>query len=101
MVPSFSCAFDEQTRTLTVTGLVDVAAAVEVRRLVIAHATAHRASLSLDLTQVEALSNAAIGVLASARAELRAHFLFLKMVAAQGSVASRVLPDNGMAVFEA
>lgn len=101
MVPGFQCAFDEDTRTLRVNGALDVVAAIELRRQLIGYAVTYRESMTLDLSEVEALSGAAVGVLAAARVELRSHLLFLKMVAAPGSVASRMLPENGMAVFEA
>lgn len=98
---TFDCAFSEDTRTLTVTGNVDVAEALELRRQVIAHAADRPLALTMDLSLVESLSGPAVGVIAAARAEMRAHYTVLRLVSPRGSVAERVLPASGMAVADA
>jgi anti-anti-sigma regulatory factor len=104
MAPTpFNCAFDEDTRVLTVAGALDVAAALTLRRELIER-TADRADrvgpweVTMDLSLVDDLSDAAVGVIAAARAEMRAHHQVLTFIAAQGTAARSALPHSGMSV---
>lgn len=98
---SFVCAFDEQTRTLTLTGDVDEAGALELRRQLAALMHDHAASLVMDLSSVHSLPSTAVGEIAAARAGMRARFATITLVAPPGSVASTVLSRFGMSVREA
>jgi anti-anti-sigma factor len=97
----FTCAYDEDARVLTVEGNLDVAAALTLRQELIDMTTDRPGSFTMDLSLVDDLSSAAVGVIAAARAEMRAHFNALTFVATQGSLAWRVLPDSGMSVLDA
>lgn len=99
MAPTpFACAYDESTRTLTITGDLDELGAWELRRKLESLLADHTRDLVMDLSSVGSLPSAAVGVIAAARADMRAHFHRLDLVAASGSVADRVLPRSGMVV---
>jgi anti-anti-sigma factor len=93
-------AFDDASRILTVTGDVDVEGALALRREVFAHSADEIGSVTMDLSQVTALSGAAVGVMASTRAEMRSRFWSLTFVAKERSVARDLLPTAGMTVFD-
>ena len=94
----FACAYDEATRTLTLSGDLDEGGASELRRRLTDLMADHTRDLVMDLTSVATLPSSAVGVIAAARADMRAHFHHLELVASQGSVAGRVLPRSGMSV---
>lgn len=95
---SFASAYDEDTRTLTLSGDLDEAGAHQLRQQLAALMADHHRSLVMDLSGVASLPSAAIGVIAAARAGMRARFHRLELVAAPGSVAGVVLPRCGMSV---
>jgi anti-anti-sigma factor len=94
----FTCAYDEATRTLTVSGDLDEAGALELQRRLTSLMTDHARDLVMDLSSVGSLPSLAVGVIAAARADMRAHFHRLELVAPQGSPVGRVLLRSGMAV---
>ena len=96
----FACAYHEETGTLIVSGDVDERGATELRQQLRLLTADHTRSLVMDLSSVRSLPNAAVGVIAAARADMRAHFNRLDLVAAPGSVACAVLPRFGMSVRE-
>jgi len=96
----FACAYHEATRTLTVSGDLDERGATELRHQLRTLTADHTRSLVMDLSSVRSLPSVAVGVIAAARADMRAHFNRLDLVAAPGSVACVVLPRSGMAVRE-
>jgi anti-anti-sigma factor len=97
----FACAYDASTHTLTLTGDVDEAGALELRRQLTALTHDQATSLVMDLSSVGSLPSSAVGVIAAARAQMRSRFTKLSLVAAQGSPARRVLPRFGMSVGDA
>jgi anti-anti-sigma factor len=94
----FACAYDETTRTLTLSGDLDDTGALQLRHRLTALTADHSSSLVMDLSRVETLPSAAVGVIAAARADMRAHFHQLDLVAAPGSLARSILPRCGMKV---
>jgi anti-anti-sigma regulatory factor len=98
---SFACAFDEQTRTLTLSGDVDEAGACELRRQLAALMQDHVSSVIMDLSSVHSLPGSVVGEIASARAGMRARFATLTLVAPQGSLARGVLARFGMSARDA
>jgi anti-anti-sigma factor len=98
---SFTCAFDEQTRTLTLSGDVDEAAAHELRRRLAALMHDRASSVIMDLGSVHSLPGSAVGEIAAARAGMRARFATLTLVAPEGSVARSVLARFGMSARDA
>jgi len=94
----FTCAYDEAAGTLTVSGDLDESGAWELRDRLASLIAGHARDLVMDLSCVRSLPSAAVGVIAAARADMRAHFHRLDLVAAQGSIACQVLPRSGMVV---
>ena len=96
----FACAYDEDTRTLTLSGDLDEAGSVQLRYQLTSLMADHTRSLVMDLSSVDSLPSVAVGVIAAARADMRAHFHHLDLVARPGSVARIVLPRCGMSVHD-
>lgn len=96
----FACAYDEDTRTLTLSGDLDEAGSVQLRYQLTSLMADHTRSLVMDLSSVDSLPSVAVGVIAAARADMRAHFHRLELVATPGSVARVVLPRCGMSVHD-
>ena len=94
----FTCAYDEDAGMLIVSGELDEAGARELREQLAALIAVQSRDLVMDLSSIDSLPSSAIGAIAAARAHMRAHFLRLELVAAQDSIACRVLPRAGMAV---
>ena len=94
----FSCAYDDATRTLTVSGDLDETGALELQGRLSSLMSEHSRDLVMDLSSVKSLPGLAVGVIAAARADMRAHFARLDLVAPQGSPVGRVLLRSGMAV---
>lgn len=95
----FACAYDDATRTLTLSGDLDERGALELRQRLASLLADHTADLVVDLSSVASLPSSAVGVIAAARADMRAHFHRIELVAARGSVAGRILPRCGMSVL--
>ncbi|WGL52991.1 STAS domain-containing protein [Nocardioides sp. BP30] len=100
LVP-FVCTYDEGMRTLTLSGDLDEVGAGRLRQQLAAAMVDRSGSLVLDLSAVGSLPSSAVGVIAAARADMRAHFNSLDLVATPGTVASAVLPRYGMSVHAA
>ena len=92
----FACAYDDAAGTITVSGDLDEAGALELQRRLASLLTGHSRDLVMDLRSVGALPGLAVGVIAAARADMRAHFHRLDLVAEQSSPAARVLLRSGM-----
>ncbi len=93
----FTVAYDEDAGMLTLSGDLDDSGALELGEW-LAGLTRQARDLVMDLSSVGSLPSTAVGVIAAARANMRAHFNRLELVAAQGSAAGRVLARSGMAV---
>lgn len=87
----FAADFVESSQTLTVAGDVEEDSAVVLRDAIAAHTASFTRRLVIDLTAVTYLPSVAVGVLAKSgqKASLAGHALDL--VAAEGSIAQRVL----------
>ena len=94
----FACAYDETTRTLTLSGDLDEVGALELRHRLTSLMADRGRDLVMDLSSVATLPSAAVGVIAAARADMRAHCHRLDLVASPGSAARRILPRSGMRV---
>lgn len=83
--------FDEGSGVLRVSGDVDEVSAVDLRRALATHSGDPSQGLVVDLSAVTLLPSLAVGVLAKARENALATGVSFEMVAADGSVAQRVL----------
>jgi anti-anti-sigma factor len=92
----FGYTLSEDTRTLSLRGEVDEAAAVELRDLLRAITADLVGELRVDLTDVDFLPSVAIGVLAAARAAAAKGTGSIVLAAAPGSMAQRVLTICGL-----
>jgi anti-anti-sigma factor len=94
----FACTYDDASGTITLSGDLDERGAQELHLRLTALIADRRRDLVVDLSCVDSLPSAAIGVLAAARAGMRAHFLHLDLVSDGQSAADRILPTVGMVV---
>jgi anti-anti-sigma factor len=92
----FSYAISGDARTLTLRGELDEAAAVELRDLLNPITADLVGELRVDLTDVDFLPSAAVGVLASAQSGAARGNGSIAFVAASGSTAQRVLTICGL-----
>ena len=88
---SFTLAFDETSGVLTVTGELDEVSSAVLREVVQKHSGDYAESIVVDLSAVEYLPSVAIGVLAKARQTAEARGRSVDLVAADGTIAQRVL----------
>lgn len=93
---SFSTDYDATAQVLTVTGEVDETAAAELRDVIDARTESFARSLTLDLSAVDYLPSAAVGVLARAHQQATAAGQTLELRADEGSIAQRVLLVCGL-----
>jgi anti-anti-sigma factor len=94
----FACTYDDASGTITLSGDLDERGARELHSLLTALMVERDRDLVVDLSCVVSLPSAVIGVLAAARADMRARFLHLHLVSDGASAADRVLPRAGMVV---
>jgi anti-anti-sigma factor len=87
----FNVVLDDAASVLAVSGEVDEVAAGELRTAIEKHSDGFTAPLAVDLSDVTYLPSAAVGVLATARQRSTTSGATLELVAADGSIAQRVL----------
>ena len=93
---AFSHDFDEQSGRLVLHGDLDEGATVQVRMLVTEITAGLTRDLTIDLTDVDLLPSAAVGVLANAKDTAGKQGATLGLVAADGTIAARVLTICGL-----
>jgi anti-anti-sigma factor len=96
----FSHEVSEDGRTVTLRGELDEAASVELRDLLRALTADLAGELRVDLTDVDFLPSAAVGVLAAARSGAGDKGASIIFVAASGSIAQRVMTICAIAYEE-
>jgi anti-anti-sigma factor len=89
--PTFSYELVGEPPRLLLHGELDEIATVELRDVIGASTAELQRDLVIDLSDVDFLPSAAIGVLATAMASAQAHGAAIALVAADGSIAQRVL----------
>ena len=94
--PDFSYELTEQPPRLTLHGELDEAACVEMRTLIDDASAGLTRDLAVVLSDVEFMPSEAVGVVAKARATAARNGATLTLVAADGSVAQRVLSICGL-----
>ena len=87
----FSADYDEQTRTVRVSGTIDELAGPRFRDVLQKYSKDFAESLVVDLSDVDFMPSLAIGVLATAHKNMRNAGAELDLVAEDGTVAQRVL----------
>ncbi len=88
---AFTAEFDEATQSLIVAGDVDSPSAIELRDLIEKHTDHYAQPLVIDLSGVDYLPSAAVGVLATAQQQGESAGHAVDLLAAEGSIAERVL----------
>lgn len=88
---ALALVFDEASHLLTVTGELDELTAAELRDAIRKHSGDYSHPVVVDLSGVEYLPSAAIGVLAKSMQEAEARGHAVELVALDGTVAQRVL----------
>ena len=94
---TFSYELTENPPRLVLHGELDEAACVEVRGLIGSASADLSRDLAVDLSDVEFFPSEAVGVVAKSRATAARNGATLTLVAADGSVAQRVLSICGLA----
>lgn len=88
---AFAADYDGSSQTLTVAGDVEEESALALRDAIDAHSASFTRPLVIDLTAVTYLPSVAVGVLAKAGQKATTAGQPLDLVAADGSIAQRVL----------
>lgn len=83
--------YDDNAQTLTVTGELDEITSAALRDAVATHTSSFTRAIAIDLSGVAYLPSAAVGVLAQALQKGAAAGQPLELVAADGTIAQRVL----------
>jgi anti-anti-sigma factor len=86
----FGAVFDDESQSLVVSGEIDETSADRLRELIETHSDDSR-PLVVDLSGVEYLPSAAVGVLATALEKAGSGGRSVELLADQGSIAERVL----------
>lgn len=94
--PTFSHELSVETARLTLRGELDEATTFELRDLIGTATSSLRRDLVIDLSDVDFLPSAAVGVLAKARATASDNGAEITFVAADGTIAQRVLTICGL-----
>jgi anti-anti-sigma factor len=94
--PEFRYDLDDARRLLVAHGDLDELATFELRETLAQATDQLTADLTIDLTDVDFLPSSAIGVLATAQTGARRNGSDITFVAADGSVAQRVLAVCGL-----
>ena len=98
--PEFRYDLDDARRLLVAHGDLDEIATFELRETLAQATDQLSADLTIDLTDVDFLPSSAIGVLATAQTGARRNGADITFVAADGSVAQRVLAVCGLEYVE-
>jgi len=92
----FSYEQSDDAGRLTLHGDLDEGAVVEARELIRGASQGLTRDLTLDLTDLTLLPSSAVGVLATAQETARRQGATLSLVAAEGTIAQRVLTICGI-----
>lgn len=93
---SFTAEFDDATHVLTVAGELDEAASAALRDAIDARSGGYTRPLVIELSAVDYLPSAAVGVLARAHKQATTAGHDLDLVASEGTIAQRVLLVCGL-----
>lgn len=93
---TYSSSFDEAASLLTVRGEIDEAGGVTLRDELTKYTHDFGRSIRVDLSEVDYFPSLAVGVFATARRKADKAGVELGLVAAEGSVAQRVLTVCGL-----
>lgn len=91
-----ACSFDEESRTLFVSGSVDELSGIVLRENLAKHSADYQESLTVDLARVDFLPSLGIGVLAVAMRNAEAHGATIDLVVEHGTLAQQVLNVCGL-----
>ncbi|MBB6627477.1 STAS domain-containing protein [Nocardioides sp. KIGAM211] len=89
-------SFDEDTAVLTVRGDIDETAGVELRDEITTRSQQFTRTICVDLSAVDYFPSLAVGVVARARSQATKNGVALDLVAAEDSIAGRVLTVCGI-----
>jgi anti-anti-sigma factor len=93
---TFSHQLTAEPSRLTLSGELDEATTFELRELIGTGSAGLQKDLVVDLSAVDFLPSAAVGVLAKARATAQANGATITFAATEGSIAQRVLTICGL-----
>jgi anti-anti-sigma factor len=93
----FTYEFDDRRSRLVLHGELDEGACLELRSLLAEETSADTPDLAIDLSDLDFLPSAGVGVLAKAKATRARTGAELTFVAADGTIAQRVLTICGLA----
>lgn len=93
---SFTAEYDDATHVLTVAGELDEAASAALREAIDARSDGHTRPLVIELSAVDYLPSAAVGVLARAHKQATTAGQELELLATEGTIAQRVLLVCGL-----
>ena len=88
---SFAATYDGTQQALIVTGELDEETSLSLRDAIETHTESYSRALAVDLSAVDYLPSAAVGVLAQALQKSTGAEQPLELVAADGTIAQRVL----------
>lgn len=91
-----ACSFDDETRTLYVSGSVDELSAPAFRDTLARHTADYRKSLTVDLGGVDFLPSVGVGVLAVAMRNAEVNGAQIELTVEPGSLPQQVLNVCGM-----
>ncbi|GAB3761955.1 hypothetical protein GCM10027600_04850 [Nocardioides ginsengisegetis] len=93
---AYSSGFDETSSVLTVRGEIDEVAGVALREDIAKYTREFSRPIRIDLGGVDYFPSLAVGVVAAAQRKAAAAGIDIGLVAAEGSVAQRVLTICGL-----
>ncbi|GAA3814784.1 STAS domain-containing protein [Nocardioides panacisoli] len=88
--------FDDESRTLFVTGSVDELSGVPLREAIGKYSDGHKEDLAVDLGEVDLLPSAGVGVLAVAMRQAEENGATIELVAKRDTIVQRVLNICGL-----
>ena len=93
---SYASSFDETSQVLAVRGDIDEAGGVALRDEISKYSQDFERTITVDLSDVDYCPSLAVGVLATARRKAEESGVELGLVAAEGTIAQRVLTICGL-----